>query len=192
MNCDINGQNWQLVELLLDAGVEGFSMAINEAWGGAPLRTPAAFWWEGSSGRRILAWNGFGYGKGSAMGIGDSADKLEREGWPAMAAHLARIEYPLPILMVQSIHPFSDNGPPDPRLGLFIAAWNRAGKAPRVRLSTLSEWFDALRAHGAAPASRRPTERAAPASSSPTCCEPRRAPLRGRMLWHRAGARRRA
>ena len=29
MNCDVNGQSWGLVELLLDAGFEGFSMAIN-------------------------------------------------------------------------------------------------------------------------------------------------------------------
>ena len=78
MNCDVNGQNWQLVELLLDAGVEGFSMAINEAWGGAPLRTPAAFWWEGPSGRRILAWNGFGRLRSDQSGIPRLQEKLAK------------------------------------------------------------------------------------------------------------------
>ena len=34
MNCDVNGENWPLVDLLLDLGIEGFTMAINTHFGG--------------------------------------------------------------------------------------------------------------------------------------------------------------
>ena len=40
MNCDVNGQHWGLVELLLDAGFEGFSMAINRVMGRNPQPRP--------------------------------------------------------------------------------------------------------------------------------------------------------
>lgn len=43
MNSDVNGQNWPLVDALLDAGIEGFSMATNIHFGGSPLAWPNAF-----------------------------------------------------------------------------------------------------------------------------------------------------
>src|SRR5262245_40644472 len=36
MNCDVNGENWPLVDVLLDLGIEGLTMAINTHFGGAP------------------------------------------------------------------------------------------------------------------------------------------------------------
>jgi alpha-mannosidase len=36
MNCDVNGEAWPLVDLLLDAGISGFTMAINIHFGGSP------------------------------------------------------------------------------------------------------------------------------------------------------------
>ncbi len=148
MNCDVNGQNWPLVDLLLDAGIAGFSMAINEHFGGAPFQRPNGFWWEGPSGRRILAWNGWTYNMGHEIGIGWDTRMLEEDWWPRIQAHLESIGYPLPILMAQMYHPFGDNGSANPRIGPFIGEWNAAGKKPRLRMSTLSEWFDALREYG--------------------------------------------
>lgn len=43
MNCDVNGENWPLVDLLHDLGIEGFTMAINTHFGGAPLNRPDVF-----------------------------------------------------------------------------------------------------------------------------------------------------
>ena len=51
MNCDINGQNWTLADILLDAGIEGFSMAINHHFGGPPHPRPNVFLWQAPSGR---------------------------------------------------------------------------------------------------------------------------------------------
>src|SRR5690606_3118296 len=35
-----------------------------------------------------------------------------------------------------------------PNLSSFVREWNKSGRRPRIRISTLSEWMDALRAHG--------------------------------------------
>lgn len=43
MNCDVNGENWPLVDLLLDAGIEGFTMAINSHFGGPVRPRPLPF-----------------------------------------------------------------------------------------------------------------------------------------------------
>lgn len=63
MNCDINGQNWTLPDILLDAGIEGFSMAINHHFGGPPHPRPNVFLWQTPSGRMLLAHNGWQYSK---------------------------------------------------------------------------------------------------------------------------------
>lgn len=154
MNCDVNGENWTLVDLLLDAGIEGFSMAINTHFGGAPLHRPDVFWWEGPSGRKILAYNGWPYDTGWRFGIGSQEAKLE-EWWPRIQARLDEIDYPLPVLMVQSYHPFGDNGPAYEGFTTFIDQWNAAGKTPHLVLATPQMWWDSVKPH----AERLPTYR---------------------------------
>src|SRR5215213_4058169 len=58
MNCDVNGENWPLVDLLLDLGIEGFTMAINSHYGGPLLPRPQVFNWQAPSGRIIPTNNG--------------------------------------------------------------------------------------------------------------------------------------
>ena len=88
MNCDVNGQNWPLVDALLDAGIEGFTMAINTHFGGAPFLRPNAFWWQGPSGRKLLAYNGWPYDTGWRYGIGRDAEDFENVWWPRVARYL--------------------------------------------------------------------------------------------------------
>ena len=95
MNCDVNGENWPLVDLLLDMGIEGFTMAINTHFGGAPLNRPDVFWWQGPSGRKILAYNGWPYDTGWRFGIGQSEESLE-EWWVRIQQRLDEIDYPIP------------------------------------------------------------------------------------------------
>lgn len=147
MNCDVNGENWPLVDLLLDLGFEGFSMAINVHFGGAPVRRPNAFWWEGPSGRKILTWNGWPYNTGLRFGIGRDAEEFEKVWWPRVERYLAEIEYPLPVLMVQSYHPFGDNAPAFEGFSTFIDEWNAQGKSPQLRMATPSMWWEAVKEH---------------------------------------------
>lgn len=152
MNGDVNGQNWPLADRLLDAGVEGFSMAANRHWGRTALDRPLPFRWEAPSGRELLAYNGFQYGGGYNFGIGRDAEALAERWWPRIESHLDRIDYPLPALMIQTTHPFFDNNPPFGDLPSFVAAWNERddvadGELPRLRLSTPSAWWDLVADH---------------------------------------------
>ncbi len=141
MNSDVNGQNWPLVDVLLDLGITGFSMAINTHFGGALDPHPLAFHWQGPSGRSLLAWNGFSYGLARRLGIGRDARAFAEEWWPRLDAWLAAIGYPLPVLMLQIFDPFGDNGAPDPTLPAFIRAWNAASREPWLRLALPAEWW---------------------------------------------------
>lgn len=151
MNCDVNGQNWGIVDLLLDAGIEGFTMAINPHFGGATDPRPAIFLWEGPSGRRIPTFSGWPYNKAGEMGIPRDAAHL-RDFWPTLQGYLDEIGWPLPIIMIQHTHPFTDNGTADPLLSDFVGQWNAdesAGGAspplPRLVIATPAMWWEAVR-----------------------------------------------
>ncbi len=145
MNCDVNDESWSLADLLLDAGIEGFTMAINTHFGGAPLNRPNVFWWEGASGRKILAYNGWPYDTGWRFGIGQEDDKILEDWWPRIQQRMDEIDYPLPVLMMQSFHPFGDNGPAYEGFTPFIDRWNTRGKAPHIVLATPKMWWDAVK-----------------------------------------------
>ncbi|RYG42938.1 glycoside hydrolase, partial [bacterium] len=61
MNTDVNGVPWGLVDVLLDHGIDGFSMSSNSHLGGPVTPRPGAFRWASPDGRELLVWNGFQY-----------------------------------------------------------------------------------------------------------------------------------
>ncbi len=61
MQCDVNGISWMFADLLPEIGVDFLTMAVNPIRGSTPKPVPAAFWWEGPAGGRILVWNGYHY-----------------------------------------------------------------------------------------------------------------------------------
>ncbi len=146
MNCDVNGVNWPFVDVLLDCGLEGHSMAINSHFGGALRPRPYPFLWQGPSGRTLPVFNGWTYDKGWREGIGRDAHDFENVRWPRLQRHLMEIGYPLPILMLQSYHPYGDVGTAYD-FTPFIDAWNKAGKSPRIVMATPSMWWDAVKPH---------------------------------------------
>ncbi|HXF62301.1 MAG TPA: glycosyl hydrolase-related protein [Caldilineaceae bacterium] len=147
MNCDVNGEPWPLVDLLLDLGIEGFTMAINTHFGGAPLHRPDVFWWQGPSGRAILAYNGWPYDQGWRLGLGRSADDFANVWWPRVAQRLKETGYRLPCVMVQSYHPFGDNGSAFEGFVQWIDEWNERGQPPHIRFATPREWWAAVKQH---------------------------------------------
>jgi alpha-mannosidase len=146
MNCDVNGENWPLVDLLLDLGINGFTMAINTHFGGAVQPRPSTFLWQGPTGRTIPVNNGWPYDKGWREGIGRDADELEQVRWPRLQQYLDSIGYPIPILLIQSYHPYGDNGSAYD-FTPFINAWNDAGKSPRIVMATPRIWWQAVSEH---------------------------------------------
>lgn len=146
MNSDVNGLPWPLVDLLLDSGITGVTMAINEHMGGAPLERPLAFWWVGPSGRKILAYNGLHYGFLQLYGLGED---------PVQEAHARIIEWleshpvanRMPVLYVQNTRrDHWDNNGPSEKLAPFVREWNEAGLMPRLRLVTPVEAMERLAA----------------------------------------------
>jgi len=147
MNSDVNGLPWGVVDALLDHGVEGLSMAINEYFGHALRPWPQGFYWESPSGRKLLSYNGFIYGITVDRHIKVPIDEAEAQR--AIPAYLEMWEgrgYPYPFLMMQATNtPMHDNGAPNLQLCTFIRRWNDAGHPIRLRIATLSEFFEQLR-----------------------------------------------
>ncbi|MBS3933163.1 MAG: hypothetical protein KGZ35_02315 [Truepera sp.] len=144
MHCDVNGVNWPFVDVLLDCGIEGFTMAINSHFGGPMAPRPYPFLWQGPSGRSLPVFNGWPYDKGWREGIGRNAEEFEAVRWPRLQAYLQEIDYPLPILLLQSYHPYGDNGSAFD-FTPFIEAWNAQGKQPRLVMATPRIWWEAVK-----------------------------------------------
>jgi hypothetical protein len=150
MNCDVNGQNWPLADLLLDAGMTGFSMAINHHFGGPPTPRPGVFHWQAPSGRHLPSLNGWQYSKAGEFGIGDTDEQRFAAWWPQIEQYLIAQGYPLPCLMIQGIHPYGDNAGIYPPLGDFARRWNAAGRTPQIVLATPAQWWRAVAAQAEA------------------------------------------
>ncbi|WP_161881305.1 hypothetical protein [Deinococcus alpinitundrae] len=146
MQSDVNGQNWPLADVLLDAGIEGFSMAINIHFGGAPPR-PAVFGWQAPSGRTLPTFNGWAYPRAREFGIGETSDAAFAAWVPRLEAHLKHVEFPLPFVMLQGDHPYGDNGSVYPQYATFARQWNASGRGPRIVMATPRMFWAALREH---------------------------------------------
>lgn len=150
MNCDVNGQNWPMVDVMLDVGIEGFNMSINPYYGGVPLQFPDVFLWEGPSGRTIPSLNGYHYTIGRTIGIGRDAEVFRETFWPLIDRRLDKTDYPLSALLMPVIHPYGDNGPPFNGFTSFISDWNeqdavKTDDLPRIRMATPAEYWEVVR-----------------------------------------------
>jgi alpha-mannosidase len=147
MNCDINGQNWTLADILLDAGIEGFSMAINHHFGGPPHPRPNVFLWQAPSGRVLPAHNGWQYSKANDFGLANDSDEIFLEWLPKIEAYLAEIGYPLPFILLQGYHPYGDNGSAWGAFAEFACRWNESGRAPQIITATPRMFWERVKAY---------------------------------------------
>jgi hypothetical protein len=147
MNCDINGQNWTLADILLDAGVEGFSMAINHHFGGPPNPRPNVFLWQAPSGRKIPAHNGWQYSKANEFGLASDTDEVFLEWLPKIEAYLGEVGYPLPFIILEGFHPYGDNGSAWGAFAEFAKRWNQTGRLPKVICATPRMFWQRVKDH---------------------------------------------
>jgi alpha-mannosidase len=136
MNCDINGQNWALADILLDAGIEGFSMAINHHFGGPPEPRPNVFLWKAPSGRLLPAHNGWQYSKANDFGLAYDSDEVLLEWLPIIETYLTEIGYPVPFIILEGYHPYGDNGTAWGAFAKFARRWNDSGHTPQIISAT--------------------------------------------------------
>ncbi len=148
MQDDVNGVSWLYADLLADLGVKFYTAAINPIRGARPKPFPGAFRWQGPSGKRILAWNGYHYLFGrSQAGLGnwDLVDRL----LPRWVEELeADPTYPFDFLYCESTHPVRvDNGPPDARMPDFVRRWNEEGRPWRLVFINVTDFGRLLEEH---------------------------------------------
>lgn len=145
MITDVPGYTWGIIPVLAQSGVRYFSIGPNAThrigytlsdWGDRP------FYWVSPSGEeRVLCWvaaRAYSWFHGHyATGterpetearLFEYLEQLERDGFPY---DMIAIRYNIG----------GDNGPPDPTLPDFIAAWNRKYLYPRMAMTTTSEVF---------------------------------------------------
>lgn len=141
---DVTGVPWPLADVLLDAGVDFFIMAINIHLGRAVKPRPGMFLWEAPSGRTLRVFNGNHYTMFDQLLFAwdDSVERMS-EGWNSYQKRLAELEYPLDfVYLTTTCSPVMwDNAPPNPFLPDLIRRWNEAECGPRIRYAT----FDDLR-----------------------------------------------
>jgi hypothetical protein len=141
---DVDGVPWPLADVLLDAGVDLFVMAINPHLGRAVGPRPGMFLWEAPSGRTLRVFNGNHYTMFDQLLLAwdDSVDRMV-EGWATVTARLQEIDYGLDfVYLTTTASPVLwDNAPPNPFMPDLIERWNTAGRGPRIRYAT----FDDLR-----------------------------------------------
>ncbi|MHB8866659.1 MAG: glycoside hydrolase family 38 N-terminal domain-containing protein, partial [Pirellulaceae bacterium] len=165
---DVNGFPRAGAMALLDRGVHSLLMGINPTLGAAPLPTPTAFWWKMPDGRRLFVWLGDHYTRGYYYFFADtwrrgpvpeSTDTRYRPGRPGelfpadensvRAAHarllgeLQNLEaagYKYPRVLAPVTNEWRmDNDPPFPAMAEFVAAWQRLGLQPQLRMATVGD-----------------------------------------------------
>lgn len=170
---DVNGFPRAGAKALLDRGGRYLFTGINTTCGDTPLPRLTPFWWKQPDGRRLFAWISLGYGEGfffferdewrrgplplaadaqfrppRAGDILKTDEASLRQAHAVLMSRLLRYEREgyrhavLPVSMT-SMWRF-DNDPPFPPLSDFVAAWNKLGLQPRLRLATVTQAMQEL------------------------------------------------
>jgi hypothetical protein len=143
MSGDVNGHNWGLADVLLDAGVTSMSMAINEHFGGAPFHRPNLFRWTAPSGRTIAAFNGWHYNIGNWVGIGKDADEIQKMR-PIVQKKLDEAAWPFNFIAMQMVGYGGDNQTADVNLSKLVETWNARGEGLTIKFATWREFWKAV------------------------------------------------
>lgn len=145
---DVNGIPWTMVDLLLDAGIELLTMAVNLHLGGVVEGRPGVFLWEGPSGRTIRVMNGAHYTMFDQLLLSweDSIPRME-EGWAAYQAHLQSLGYPYDFCYLTSTcsPQLWDNAPANPFVAKLIGEWNQDGTRLPIRYVTPADLLERIR-----------------------------------------------
>ena len=139
---DVTGVPWPLADVLLDAGVDFFVMAINIHLGRAVQPRPGMFLWQAPSGRALRVFNGSHYTMFDQLLLAwdDSVERMQ-QGWDTWQKRLRQTGYPLDFAyLTTTCSPVMwDNAPPNPFLPDLIRRWNEADCGPPIRYATFAD-----------------------------------------------------
>jgi len=152
---DIPGFVWGLASVLAGAGVRYFSPGVPlwyfgledervhppwDAQRALPLGRPAACWWEGPDGARVLLWSDL---KGPDEWQPYDVEQAESE-LPGMLDHLDREHYPYDLVSYTLPGGHRDNAPPTLRYAYMVRAWNGRWAYPRLINATNRIFLEAF------------------------------------------------
>ena len=151
---DVNGVQWPLADLMIDAGIELLTMAANIDNGHFVSPRPGVFFWTAPSGRRLLVMNGNHYTMFDQLlwTWENSIDRM-REGLASYCARLEQSGYPHDFIYLTTTNSPEawDNSPPNPWVARLIRQWNESVDTPLIRYVTPADLLERL--HKIAPAS---------------------------------------
>ncbi len=145
MQDDINGVPWCLADYLSSEGVSFLNMGQNTDRALKPFDRPTTFLWESPSGKRIIVNRPEHYMWGNNMGIISSTEALEKSLLPHLS-EINRKGYPFNEYAIQFSGYFTDNSPPSTAACRIVKKWNETYLWPRLRLATISEFLEEVRA----------------------------------------------
>ncbi len=140
MQNDVNGFPWALPRMLRNIGVKYFANGINETRSKVPFDYPSALWWESPGGTPLLTWRGPHYMMGNFLGLNRDLPAAEDKVSDYFKA-LADQDYPHDMFLIPISGLFTDNSPPTLNVCNFIKSWNEKWAYPRLRTSTLKDFF---------------------------------------------------
>ena len=139
---DIPGFSWGLASVLAGAGIRYFSPGVplwyfgrgeeqvHPLWDTAealPLTMPAACWWEGPDGARVLLWSDLHGNEWQPYDLQQALSEL-----PGMLRDLERQGYPYDMVSYTLRGGHRDNAPPTLRYAHLVREWNRRWAYPRL------------------------------------------------------------
>jgi hypothetical protein len=135
---DVNGIPWPAVGVMLDAGIDLFSMAINVHQGGCAVGRHKLFRWCGPDGRHITVLNGDHYNQFCRLIAWRTASpETMSKAWADYQVLLEEWKVDLPFLYITAtMHWGSDNNPPNEDMPALIEMWNREKIGPPMEMVT--------------------------------------------------------
>jgi len=151
---DIPGFTWGLASVLAGAGIRYFSPGVPPWYFGRgagqvhplwdtkaalPLGTPAACWWEGPDGARVLLWSDLHGGEWQPYDYDQAMSEL-----PVRLRDLDDVGYLYDMVSYTLRGGHRDNAPPTIRYAYLVREWNRRWAYPRLINTTNTPFLRAF------------------------------------------------
>ncbi len=146
---DVNGVPWPFADIMLDAGIELFTMAINRHLGGYAAERPAVIRWQAPSGRVIRVMNGAHYTMFDQLfnTHKNDIDEMQRgiEYYIDFLDRVKHYRHDFIYLTTANAPVCYDNSPPNMDVAKLIRCWNEEGRQPLIRYVTPEMLLERIR-----------------------------------------------
>ncbi len=145
MQNDVNGAAWCLPGFFHDIGLKYFIIGSNKTRSLLPFDLPVPFWWEGPSGKRVMALRTEHYHTGNFWRIHDGDLAAFQNGLLGYLHSIATQDYPFDSVSIQYSGYHTDNSPPAMKPCDLIRTWNRRYAWPKLRSAVAGEFLEEIR-----------------------------------------------